>query len=78
MAAKRIHFRSEAREKVQRGAAALADALRVTLGPKARCVLIERKWGKPLVSDDGAAPVGSPVNKSVWRKSCLAALASQS
>ncbi len=55
MAAKQIHFRSEAREKVLRGAAALADAVRVTLGPKARCVLIERKWGKPLVSDDGVS-----------------------
>jgi chaperonin GroEL len=55
MAAKQIHFRSEAREKVLRGAAALADAVRVTLGPKARCVLIERKWGRPLVSDDGVS-----------------------
>jgi chaperonin GroEL len=55
MAAKQIHFRSEAREKVLRGASALADAVRVTLGPKARCVLIERKWGKPLVSDDGVS-----------------------
>jgi chaperonin GroEL len=55
MAAKKIHFRTEAREKVARGAAALADAVRGTLGPKARCVLIERKWGKPLVSDDGVS-----------------------
>jgi chaperonin GroEL len=55
MAAKQIHFRAEAREKVLRGASALADAVRVTLGPKARCVLIERKWGKPLVSDDGVS-----------------------
>ena len=55
MAAKQIHFRSEAREKVLRGASALADAVRVTLGPKSRCVLIERKWGKPLVSDDGVS-----------------------
>jgi chaperonin GroEL len=46
-------FRTEAREKVLHGAATLADAVRVTLGPKAKCVLIERKYGKPLVSDDG-------------------------
>src|SRR4026209_2092152 len=46
-------FHSEAREKVLRGAAAIADAVRVTLGPKSRCVLIERKWGKPLVCNDG-------------------------
>ena len=46
-------FRSEAREKVLRGAAALADAVRITLGPKARCVLIGQKWGAPLVCNDG-------------------------
>jgi chaperonin GroEL len=53
MAAKQIRFRAEARERVLRGAATLADAVRVTLGPKSRCVLLERKWGRPLVSDDG-------------------------
>ena len=50
---KHLMFRSEARERVLRGAAAIADAVRVTLGPKSRCVLIERKWGKPLVCNDG-------------------------
>jgi chaperonin GroEL len=50
---KHLLFRSEAREKVLRGAAAIADAVRVTLGPKSRCVLIEKKWGKPLVCNDG-------------------------
>jgi chaperonin GroEL len=49
----RLLFRSEAREKVLRGAAALADAVRITLGPKSRCVLIEQKWGPPLVCNDG-------------------------
>ena len=53
MAHKQIHFRADARERVLRGAATLADAVRVTLGPKAKCVLIEKKWGRPLVSDDG-------------------------
>jgi chaperonin GroEL len=53
MPAKTILFRSAAREKLLRGAAALADAIRPTLGPKSRCVLIERKWGSPLVCDDG-------------------------
>jgi chaperonin GroEL len=50
---KRLLFKSAAREKVLRGAAALADAVRGTLGPRARCVLIERKYGRPLISDDG-------------------------
>lgn len=42
-------FRSEARDKVLRGATAITDAVRVTLGPRSRCVLIEKKWGQPLV-----------------------------
>src|SRR5687767_5327990 len=50
---KHLLFRSEAREKVLRGAAAIADAVRVMLGPRSRCVLIEKKWGKPLVCNDG-------------------------
>lgn len=53
MAHKKMLFRSEAREKILRGASALADAVRVTLGPKSKCVLIEKKWGKPLVCNDG-------------------------
>jgi chaperonin GroEL len=50
---KRILFRSEAREKVLRGASAIADAVRVTLGPRSRSVLIEKQWGKPIVCNDG-------------------------
>jgi chaperonin GroEL len=50
---KQVFFRSEAREKILRGASQLADAVRVTLGPKSKCVLIEKKWGKPLVCNDG-------------------------
>jgi chaperonin GroEL len=50
---KKLLFRAEAREKVLRGAAAIADVVRVTLGPRSRSVLIEKKWGKPLVCNDG-------------------------
>ena len=50
---KRVLFRSEAREKVLRGATAICDAVRVTLGPRSRSVLIEKKWGKPIVCNDG-------------------------
>ncbi|OFW05166.1 MAG: chaperonin GroL [Acidobacteria bacterium RIFCSPLOWO2_02_FULL_68_18] len=53
MPAKHLLFRSEAREKVLRGATAIADALRPTLGPRSRSVLIEKKWGKPIVCNDG-------------------------
>lgn len=50
---KRVLFDSRAREKVLTGATALADAVRVTLGPKSKRVLIEKKWGIPIVCDDG-------------------------
>jgi chaperonin GroEL len=50
---KRLLFKSAAREKVLRGATALTDAVRVTLGPKSKCVLIEKKWGRPIVCNDG-------------------------
>ncbi len=53
MGYKQLFFRSEAREKVVRGAAMLADAVSVTLGPKSKCVLIGKKWGRPLVCNDG-------------------------
>ena len=53
MAHKQVLFRSAAREKILRGATQLADAVRVTLGPKSKSVLIEKKWGAPLVCNDG-------------------------
>jgi chaperonin GroEL len=53
MAHKQILFRFAAREKVLRGATQLADAVRVTLGPRSKSVLIEKKWGAPLVCNDG-------------------------
>jgi chaperonin GroEL len=53
MAHKQILFRSAAREKILRGATQLADAVRVTLGPKSKSVLIEKKWGAPVVCNDG-------------------------
>ncbi|TPL12894.1 chaperonin GroEL [Mesorhizobium sp. B2-4-11] len=53
MAHKQVLFRSAAREKILRGAAQLADAVRVTLGPRSKSVLIEKKWGAPIVCNDG-------------------------
>jgi len=50
---KQVLFRSEAREKILHGATQLADAVRITLGPRSKSVLIERKWGAPLVCNDG-------------------------
>jgi chaperonin GroEL len=50
---KRLLFHEEAQERVLRGATALADAVRITLGPKSKSVLIGREWGKPIVCNDG-------------------------
>ncbi len=50
---KRILFHSAAREKILRGTSALADAIRVTLGPKSKSVLMQKKWGAPIVCNDG-------------------------
>ncbi len=53
MAHKQVLFRSAAREKILRGTAQLADSIRVTLGPRSKSVLIEKKWGAPIVCNDG-------------------------
>jgi len=53
MTAKQVLFHSAAREKVLRGAGQLADAVRLTLGPKSKSVLIQKKWGTPIVCNDG-------------------------
>ncbi|MDA8349466.1 MAG: chaperonin GroEL [Pseudomonadota bacterium] len=53
MTAKQVLFRSAAREKILRGTTQLADAVRITLGPKSKSVLIQKKWGAPIVCNDG-------------------------
>ncbi len=51
--AKELHFDVEARTKLRKGVDQLADAVRVTLGPKGRNVLIDKKFGSPTVTKDG-------------------------
>ena len=53
MAAKEIKYGAKAREKMLRGVDILADAVKVTLGPKGRNVLLEKSWGSPKISKDG-------------------------
>jgi len=53
--AKSIHFNIEAREGLKRGVDALANAVKVTLGPKGRNVVIGRKFGSPIVTKDGVS-----------------------
>jgi chaperonin GroEL len=50
---KQVLFRSAARDKILRGTTQLADAVRVTLGPRSKSVLIQKKWGAPIVCNDG-------------------------
>jgi chaperonin GroEL len=50
---KHLLFEADARETVLRGASAIADAVRGTLGPRSHSVLIEKKWGPPIVCNDG-------------------------
>ncbi|HHW44467.1 chaperonin GroEL [Desulfofundulus thermobenzoicus] len=53
MAGKEIIFREDARRALERGVNALADAVRVTLGPKGRNVVLEKKFGSPMITNDG-------------------------
>src|ERR1700689_1780972 len=53
MAAKTVHFSSDARDRMLRGANVLANAVKVTLGPKGRNVVIEKSWGAPRSTKDG-------------------------
>mgnify|MGYP002629891409 FL=1 len=53
--AKIISFNEEARRSLERGMNQLADAVRVTLGPKGRNVVLDKKWGAPTITNDGVS-----------------------
>ncbi len=53
MAAKEIKFKEEARQKILKGVQTLADAVKVTLGPKGRCVILDKSYGGPHITKDG-------------------------
>jgi len=53
MPAKQLKFREDARKEILKGVSALAKAVKVTLGPKGRNVVLDKKWGAPLVTKDG-------------------------
>lgn len=53
--AKTIAFDEEARRGLEKGMNTLADAVRVTLGPKGRNVVLEKKWGAPTITNDGVS-----------------------
>ena len=53
MAGKEIRYSMKARENMMKGVDTLADAVKVTLGPKGRNVLLEKSWGSPKITKDG-------------------------
>ncbi|MGH2569709.1 MAG: chaperonin GroEL [bacterium] len=53
MPAKQLKFREEARKEILKGVSALAKAVKVTLGPRGRNVVLDKKWGAPTVTKDG-------------------------
>jgi chaperonin GroEL len=55
MAAKEVRFSADARERVLRGVDLLADAVKLTLGPKGRNVVMESSFGRPRISKDGVS-----------------------
>ena len=55
MAAKDVKFHDSARSKIVAGANILADAVKITLGPKGRNVVLERSFGAPTITKDGVS-----------------------
>jgi len=53
MAAKKIAFSHKARESIRKGVKKLADAVKITLGPCGRNVILEKSWASPTVTKDG-------------------------
>ncbi|HBH25730.1 MAG TPA: chaperonin GroEL [Cytophagales bacterium] len=70
--AKEIHFDAEAREKLKRGVEEIANAVKVTLGPKGRNVILDKKFGAPTVTKDGVS-----VAKEIELKDAVANMAAQ-
>jgi chaperonin GroEL len=55
MAAKEVKFNTDARDKMLRGINKLADAVRITLGPKGRNVVLDKSFGAPRITKDGVS-----------------------
>jgi chaperonin GroEL len=66
--AKMIAFEEEARRGLERGMNTLADAVKVTLGPKGRNVVLEKKWGAPTITNDGVSIAKEIELEDPWEK----------
>ena len=66
--AKMIAFNEEARRGLERGMNVLADAVKVTLGPRGRNVVLEKKWGAPTITNDGVSIAKEIELEDPWEK----------
>ena len=70
MAAKEVKFSVEARDKMLRGVDILANAVKVTLGPKGRNVVLDKSFGAPRISKDAGSPSprrsNSKISSRIW------------
>ena len=66
--AKQIAFNEEARRGLERGMNVLADAVKVTLGPRGRNVVLEKKWGAPTITNDGVSIAKEIELEDPWEK----------
>ncbi|GAA2885337.1 chaperonin GroEL [Pseudonocardia halophobica] len=66
--AKQIAFDEEARRGLERGMNTLADAVKVTLGPRGRNVVLEKKWGAPTITNDGVSIAKEIELEDAWEK----------
>lgn len=68
--AKEIKFNTQAREELRAGVDALADAVKVTLGPKGRNVIIEKKFGAPHITKDGVTVAKDRTRRPLPKYGC--------
>ena len=66
--AKMIAFNEDARRGLERGMNQLADAVKVTLGPRGRNVVLEKKWGAPTITNDGVSIAKEIELDDPWEK----------
>ena len=83
MPAKQLEYAEEARASLRKGIDALADAVKITLGPKGRNVILDKKFGPPTITNDGVTiakeievedpfeNMGAQLIKEVATKTCL-------
>ena len=74
MAAKDVKFETDARTRMLRGVDTLADAVKVTLGPKGRNVVLDKSFGAPRITKDGvsvAKKLNCLISLKIWALRCL-------